>query len=384
MRLSDEIAARRLLYSRPVVTAPALLVIDIPGRYRGPGLALGRYYPVIIETDEELDEFEAFLDADRVDPGSPDLLDRRPSRRAASAITFFEYAPPEPGWPWLLLCHWPRDYTERVRGDPTLLARGAYTTETFAAHGELLSTVAEFVNMLGDTVRLCVISPAADVAGSARLRCRHPDAPISGSGTYPSGRRGRWWAADGQDFPPFFVSRGACRDRSLPRRDPSGPDRAGPVRPLPSPSTPTTFSSSATHRPPRAALGCPYTAMVPADGDYFARGAYTIVFTDPSELDRAELRSLAMLGTHRPRTHRSVFRPSRSSLNEPRGRLAQPARDLSSVPPRPRGGPRRGRLGPQSASDEVCHRILRRPRIVAACQRGSGHARAASGQENLG
>lgn len=48
-------------------------------------------------------------------------------------------------------------------------------------------------------------------------------------------------------------------------------------------------------------LAASLSAMVPADGDYFAREAYTIeAFTDPSDLDRAETRLLATLGTHCP------------------------------------------------------------------------------------
>jgi hypothetical protein len=80
MRLSDDLAARRHLYSTPLITAPALLVIDIPPPYAGAGLALARYYPVIVETGEELVEFEAFLDEDRPGLRPPDLLDRRPSQ----------------------------------------------------------------------------------------------------------------------------------------------------------------------------------------------------------------------------------------------------------------------------------------------------------------
>ena len=43
-----------------------------------------------------------------------------------------------------------------------------------------------------------------------------------------------------------------------------------------------------------------YAAMVPAEGDMFARGAYTIeAFGVPAELDRAEARILTALGPHR-------------------------------------------------------------------------------------
>jgi len=44
MRLSDDLAARRRLYAMPLVTAPAVMVIDIPPHLAGQGLALDRYY----------------------------------------------------------------------------------------------------------------------------------------------------------------------------------------------------------------------------------------------------------------------------------------------------------------------------------------------------
>ncbi|MBV2149901.1 hypothetical protein KRZ98_16780 [Sphingobium sp. AS12] len=165
MRLTDQLAARRRLYSLPLITAPALMVIDIPAPFGSRSLALGRYYPVIIETNDELTEFESFLDADRPNLVAPDLLDHRPSNREASAITFFELAPPAPGWPWLLLCHWPRPYASLAGTDPNLLARGAYTTETFLDRGDLLTETARFIDMLGRDVELRVIPPMDDIAG---------------------------------------------------------------------------------------------------------------------------------------------------------------------------------------------------------------------------
>src|SRR3546814_2785058 len=47
---------------------------------------------VMIETNEELAAFEAFLTADRDALRLPDLLDRKPSCREARAIGFFEFA----------------------------------------------------------------------------------------------------------------------------------------------------------------------------------------------------------------------------------------------------------------------------------------------------
>lgn len=91
MRLSDDLAARRRLYALPTAMAPALFAIDIPAHYSGAGLLMGRYYPVIAETVEEVAEFERFLHAERPAPVPPDLLDFRPSSRAAGTIAFFEY-----------------------------------------------------------------------------------------------------------------------------------------------------------------------------------------------------------------------------------------------------------------------------------------------------
>src|SRR3546814_11354014 len=56
MRLIDELAANRLYYHRPLATLPDILLIDIPLRFSGGGLALGRYYPVILESLAERSE----------------------------------------------------------------------------------------------------------------------------------------------------------------------------------------------------------------------------------------------------------------------------------------------------------------------------------------
>jgi hypothetical protein len=48
--------ARRRYYRAPIVTVPSVLVIDVPPARRGPGLPLGRYYPIIVETEFERDE----------------------------------------------------------------------------------------------------------------------------------------------------------------------------------------------------------------------------------------------------------------------------------------------------------------------------------------
>lgn len=167
MRLSDDLAARRRLYALPLPTAPALLVIDIPPSYAGAGLLMGRFYPVIVETLEEVGELEHYLTAERPAAVPPDLLDLRPSSRIAGTITFFEYRPPEPGWPWLLLCHWPGDFARHAGRNADMLARGAYTIEAFPSQRELLAAMIEFVAILGQDVDLRVVNPNMLIAGHA-------------------------------------------------------------------------------------------------------------------------------------------------------------------------------------------------------------------------
>jgi hypothetical protein len=58
MRLIDDLAARRLYYQRSLATLPDILLIEIPARFAGSGLALHRYYPVILESLDEQQEFD--------------------------------------------------------------------------------------------------------------------------------------------------------------------------------------------------------------------------------------------------------------------------------------------------------------------------------------
>ncbi len=129
MRLADDLARRRVIYPRPLPTLPDIVLIDLSPRFRSPSLPLGRYYPVIVETDRERVEWDAFLDAERPAPVAPDLLDRRPSALATARISFAHYDPPAPGWPWILLCHWPDDHVAIVGTAGDLFARRAYTIE---------------------------------------------------------------------------------------------------------------------------------------------------------------------------------------------------------------------------------------------------------------
>lgn len=167
MRLTDDLAARRRLYPRPICTAPAMMLIDVPQHLAGADLPLGRYYPVILENDDEFAEFEARLAEDRATAVVPDIFATQPSTLRAGGIALFEYAPPEAGWPWLLVCHWPREAVEGVDDDPRLLARGAYTIETYLDRADLLAATAILVERLGSAAECSIFIGDGDPKGTA-------------------------------------------------------------------------------------------------------------------------------------------------------------------------------------------------------------------------
>jgi hypothetical protein len=131
IRLTDDLAAVRCLYERPLATLPDILVIDVAPAYRHSSLSLGRYYGIMVETEAESDELEAFLMLSRPAPVVPDLLDHRPSAVISDKVTIATYAPSVPGWPWLLLCYWPLAYSAEASAELELFARGAYTLEMY-------------------------------------------------------------------------------------------------------------------------------------------------------------------------------------------------------------------------------------------------------------
>lgn len=148
VRLTEDMARTRLLYPPPLPTLPSISVIDIPPHYTRRDLPLGRYYPAILETQDEVDEFEAFLAAERSALIAPTLFDLRPSCLIAATITVAAYPPPEPGWPHLLLCHFPVEDTARVE-PPILFARHAYSVEMFDTEAELSRAMDRLVTMAG-------------------------------------------------------------------------------------------------------------------------------------------------------------------------------------------------------------------------------------------
>lgn len=166
MRLVDHLAARRLFYLRPWATMPDVLLIDVPPAFASPSLPLGRYYPVILENDVEYAEMAAFLERERTRAVVPDLFDRRPSALRGDDIVFARYAPPGPGWPWLLLCRWPADYTAMVPQDGDHFARGAYTSEVFETIEALVRAEARLVDTLGSH-RPVQMAAMPDIMGTA-------------------------------------------------------------------------------------------------------------------------------------------------------------------------------------------------------------------------
>lgn len=98
MRLTDEPATCRQLYPRSRLTLPNVMPIDIPARFAGAGLPLGRCYPVILETAG------VCRDGNRPRrlPSGPDLFDRRPSAFTPSTSSSSATHPPAA----LLLCRW--------------------------------------------------------------------------------------------------------------------------------------------------------------------------------------------------------------------------------------------------------------------------------------
>ncbi|RQW46253.1 hypothetical protein [Novosphingobium sp. LASN5T] len=128
---------------------PDVLLIDVPPAYASPSLPLGRYYPVIIETEAECAEMDAFLVQERPRPIAPDIFDLRPSALRGGDIVFARYRPSDPDWPWIMLCRWPQNYVAMVPPGDDHFARGAYTTEVFETVDDLANAEDRLIEVLG-------------------------------------------------------------------------------------------------------------------------------------------------------------------------------------------------------------------------------------------
>jgi hypothetical protein len=165
MRLIDTLAAQRIYYSRSIPTLPDLLLIDIPRPHAASSLALGRYYPVILETFAEACEFEAFLCAEREHLVPPDMLDRRSSKLQSDDIVFARYAPPTAGRPWILLCCWPTRYTAMISSPQSEFARQAYTIDVYDSLDEVVVAEHTMLTTLG-AAEIKHIGPVATCWGT--------------------------------------------------------------------------------------------------------------------------------------------------------------------------------------------------------------------------
>jgi len=125
------LARRGIYYPRPVASLPDILMIDIPWRFASERLALGRFYPIMVETIEEQSELEAFPAAERDSMVSPDLLNERVSAFPKEHLTIAHYRPSRAGWPYVQLCQWPAEFAARVSSKDRKFARGTYTFELF-------------------------------------------------------------------------------------------------------------------------------------------------------------------------------------------------------------------------------------------------------------
>jgi hypothetical protein len=143
IRLSDGLARRRMVYPAPLPTVPRVMVIDVDEPYRSQSLPLGRYYPIVVETDGEMEELERFLAAERSATVVPDVLDMRSSQIVSDEVLACRFAPPAAGWPWLTLFRWPSDFQQATEREGVSMARGCYTFELSKRDiDDQLSTVA--------------------------------------------------------------------------------------------------------------------------------------------------------------------------------------------------------------------------------------------------
>lgn len=169
-RLSQTLARDRMLYPAPMITAPSVLLIDMPVRNRGEGLALGRYYTIVLETNEERGELDRFLDEPRPAVVAPDLLDTRPSSVISDHVIISRYEPPADGWPWVLVCRWPEPYGRIASKSPGCdMARGCYTMEVFEHLDDLEEYSAALLEQLGmrGELKIRMLTPGSSPTGTA-------------------------------------------------------------------------------------------------------------------------------------------------------------------------------------------------------------------------
>jgi len=146
--LNQDLTRTRRTYRPLLPTLPSICVIWVPSVFQRRELGLGRFFPVILETDAEEEEFEALLAAPRSAPVPPNFLNLRASQLVASSATLATYFAPEPGWPHILLLHAPIESTWNA--DPSHFMRQSYIVDMFATEAALAHAAAEMTAAAGD------------------------------------------------------------------------------------------------------------------------------------------------------------------------------------------------------------------------------------------
>lgn len=154
---------KSLFYPSPLMKAPSVMIVDVPAHRRGETLPLGRYYPIIIETDSERDEVLGALERRLGESASLDLLDHRPSNLWSDRVLISRYDSPAPGWLWVAVTRWPESFRDAGADHGIAMARGCYTMELFASVDELDEHCAALLDGLGSQYPVHVRMLSADM-----------------------------------------------------------------------------------------------------------------------------------------------------------------------------------------------------------------------------
>ncbi len=152
---------------RPYLPGMAgVLLLDIPPGRRGPGLLLHRYSFLLYCSDEERSELRARLSAGGTLAAAMAAWQKLPAPET-DRLCCALLAPPMPGLPHLVLCHWPRDLAEVTQEDPDDFNRGTYTLEAFATLDEATDYVAWLASQF-PAQRCRLFYPATGAGGEGR------------------------------------------------------------------------------------------------------------------------------------------------------------------------------------------------------------------------
>lgn len=158
--LNTRVARRCVFYPRPILAMPDILMIELPPELREPSLPLGRYRPIFVETATEQGELEAWFENGGEQPDLLDSLASRSSTLPGDYVTVAHYGRPAEGWPFVLLCRWPRNLATALE-ELRMFARQAYTIELFAEREQLEQATDRLLVVLKQrgTARIEIVTP---------------------------------------------------------------------------------------------------------------------------------------------------------------------------------------------------------------------------------